>query len=83
MNTIGNDPLNQEVESTQLELPMDTYDVEILDRADTPEKEQPQIDLPSLSTEKFMTPEVSTSYGMDDEDPPPAMKEFYPTPTAP
>jgi len=41
VNTVGNDPLNQEVESTQLELPIDIYDVEILDWADTPKKEQP------------------------------------------
>jgi len=61
---------------------MDTYDVEILDRADTPEKEQPQIDPLSPSTEDFMTPETSMDPGMDDQDPP-AMRGFYPMPTAP
>ena len=81
MNIVGNDLLNQEVESTQLELPMDIYDVKILDRTDTPEKEQPQIDPPSLSTEDFMTPETSMDPGMDDQDPP-AMRGFYLIPTA-
>ena len=81
VNTVGNDPLNQEVESTQLELPMDTYDVEILDRADTPEKEQLQIDPPSPSTEDFMTPETSMDPGIDDQDPS-AMRGFYPMLTA-
>ena len=39
MNTVGNDLLNQEVESTQLKLLIDIYNIEILDWADTPEKE--------------------------------------------